>query len=67
MKKNMGRWDKTLRIVASVIIAVLFWNGTLSGIFGIGLLLFAGIFLLTSFIGFCPLYLLFNLNTYKRV
>lgn len=63
----MGRWDKTLRIVASVIIAVLFWNGTLSGIFGISLLLFAGIFLLTSFISFCPLYLLFNFNTNKGI
>ena len=58
----MGGWDNTLRIVASVIIAVQYWNGTLSGIFGISFLLLVGIYLLTSFISFCPLYLLYNFN-----
>lgn len=63
MKKNMGTADKVIRILIAIIIAVLFYLKILTGTLGIVLLILAGIFLLTSFISFCPLYTIFGLNT----
>ena len=66
MKKNMGTIDKAIRIVVAVVIAVLFYTGVISGVLGIVLLVFAALFVLTSFISFCPLYLPFGINTGKK-
>jgi hypothetical protein len=63
MKKNMGSADKIIRIIIAVVIAVLYFNEIISGTFGIVLLCLSGIFLLTSFISFCPLYKPFGINT----
>ncbi|WP_094766821.1 YgaP family membrane protein [Pseudozobellia thermophila] len=37
-----------------------------TGTLGIVLLVLAAVFLLTAFVGFCPLYLPFGLSTCKR-
>jgi hypothetical protein len=66
MKKNMGIIDIAIRIVVAVIIAVLYFTHIISGMFGIILLIFAGVFILTSLLGFCPLYLPIGLNTRKK-
>lgn len=66
MKKNMGSLDKVVRILAAVIIAVLYYTNIISGTVAIVLLILAGIFILTSFISFCPLYLPFGLSTRKK-
>ena len=66
MKKNMGAIDKTIRILAAVIIAILYFTNNISGVAAIILLIFAGIFILTSFISFCPLYLPFGISTTKK-
>jgi hypothetical protein len=63
MKKNMGVIDKTIRIIFAVLIAILFYVKVITGTFGIVLLVFAGIFVLTSFISFCPLYTIFGYST----
>ena len=63
MKKNMGSTDKLIRIVIAAIIGYLYYNGTISGTLGIVLLVFAGIFVLTSFISFCPLYAPLGIST----
>lgn len=65
MKKNMGTVDRVLRIVVAIIFAVLFFSNTISGTAGLILLVLAGVFLLTSFISFCPLYLPFGIKTRK--
>ncbi len=65
MKKNMGLFDRILRIVVAAIIAVLYCTKVLTGTPGIVLLVLAGIFLLTSIIGFCPLYVPFGINSHK--
>ncbi len=65
MKKNTGGIDRGLRIFAAVVIAVLYYIGILSGTLAIVLLVLAGIFVLTSFISFCPLYYPFNFSTEK--
>ena len=65
MKKNMGNTDRAVRVVLAIIIAALYFNGTISGTLGIVLLALAGIFVLTSFVSFCPLYAPFGISTCK--
>ena len=65
MKKNMGSADKIIRIVIAAIFALLYFTNTVSGILGVVLLLLAGIFLLTSIVSLCPLYLPFGISTAK--
>lgn len=66
MKKNMGTIDKTIRTVIAAVIAILFMTKVITGTLAIILIAFAAIFLLTSFISFCPLYLPFGINTGKK-
>lgn len=66
MKVNMGGIDRILRVVVAVVIAVLFFTKVITGTLGIVLLVAAGIFLLTSLIGTCPLYLPFGLSTLRK-
>lgn len=63
MKSNMGTADRIIRTVLALLFAVLYFTGTVTGVFGIILLVLAGVFLLTSLFSFCPLYLPFNLST----
>lgn len=65
MKKNMGNVDRILRIVVALVIAVLFFTGTISGTLGIILMILGAVFLLTSLVSFCPLYTLVGINTCK--
>ena len=65
MKKNMGSTDKVVRIVIAAVIAVLYFTNFISGTLAIVLLAIAVIFVITSFIGFCPLYQLFGISTKK--
>jgi len=66
MKKNMGTIDKVIRVLVAVIILVLYFTNVISGTLAVILLILAGVFVLTSLIGTCPLYLLFGLNTKKK-
>jgi len=66
MKKNMGSTDKIIRILIAVAIGVLFYTETISGTTAIVMLAFAIIFLITSFISFCPLYLPLGISTCKK-
>lgn len=63
MKANMGTIDKSLRILAAVVIAVLYFTNVISGTAAIILLTIAGIFIVTSLVGFCPLYKLVGIST----
>jgi hypothetical protein len=66
MKKNMGTIDKVIRILVAVVVAVLYFTHVVSGILGIILLVVAGVFVLTSLISVCPLYLPFGISTRKK-
>ena len=65
MKKNMGMADRLLRIILAIVVAVLIYLGELSGTAAIILGIFAGVFLLTSIINYCPLYTIVGINTCK--
>jgi len=63
MKTNMGWADRIIRIVIAAVFAILFFTNVITGVWGIILLIIAIIFLVTGFIGFCPLYTVFKCNT----
>ncbi len=66
MKQNMSGADKALRILVAVAIAVLYFTGAISGTAAIVAGIIAVIFVLTSFVGFCPLYTIFGISTLKK-
>jgi hypothetical protein len=63
----MGSIDQVIRILIAIVIGVLYYTETISGTLALVLAALAGIFVLTSLIGFCPLYLPFGLSTRKKV
>lgn len=63
MKKNVGTVDNAIRILVALVLAGLYLANVISGTLGVILLIVAVVFVLTSFIGFCPLYLPFGINT----
>ncbi len=63
MKKNMGTADRIIRIIIAAIIVTLYFTEMITGTLAIVLLVLSGIFVLTSFISFCPLYTLFGIKT----
>ncbi|MDX1592056.1 MAG: DUF2892 domain-containing protein [Balneolaceae bacterium] len=65
MKTNMGSIDRAIRTIIAIVIAVLYFTGTISGTVAIILGILAVVFLLTSMVGTCPLYLPFGLSTKK--
>lgn len=63
MKKNMGSADKIIRLIIAVIVVLLYFTNVLTGTIAIVALVLAGVFVLTSLISFCPLYVPFGLST----
>ncbi len=63
MKKNMGTEDRVIRMIIATIVGILYYVGIVTGTLGIILLVLAGVFVLTSFISFCPLYAPFGIST----
>ena len=65
MKKNVGTFDKVIRIVLALVGGYLLVSGLIQGTLGIVVGILAVIFLITAIIGFCPLYTLFKISTKK--
>jgi len=66
MKKNMGSVDRVIRTLIALVIIILFFTNAISGTLAVVLLILASIFIITSILGFCPLYFLFGINTGKK-
>lgn len=66
MKKNMGTIDRVIRILVAVVVVVLYFTHVISGTLAIILLALSAIFVVTSILGFCPLYFPFGLSTRKK-
>lgn len=66
MKKNMGSADRISRIIFAIIIGVLYFTKAIEGTAALILGALAVVFLLTSFISFCPLYMPFGISTCKK-
>lgn len=66
MKKNMGTADKIIRILLAIVISVLYFMDIINGTIAIIGLVLSAVFILTSFMSFCPLYLPFGISTRKK-
>ena len=66
MKANMGTGDRVIRILIAAIIGVLYFTTVITGVWAVVLTALAAIFVITSFISFCPLYLPFGIKTNNR-
>lgn len=63
MKTNMGRTDRVLRLIAAAVIAVLLIAEVIKGTLAVVLAILALVFVITTFLGFCPAYVPFGLST----
>ncbi len=61
----MGGADRTIRILLALGVGALYYFDEITGAMAYVLLTLAAIFVLTSFVGFCPLYTLFGIKTCK--
>ncbi|HPF98399.1 MAG: DUF2892 domain-containing protein [Mangrovimonas sp.] len=66
MKKNMGSADKGFRVLVAIAIALLYYFDVIQGTLAYVLMALAIIFLITSFVSFCPLYVPLGINTCKK-
>lgn len=65
LPKNMGSIDRAFRLIIAIAAITLYFTGTVTGFWGIVLLLFAVATTFTGISGFCPLYPIFGWNTCK--
>lgn len=63
MKKNMGNIDRIIRVLVALVVIALIGTNVLTGTLAIVLGALAGVFMLTAFVSFCPLYTLVGINT----
>lgn len=66
MKKNMGSADRVIRVMLAALVAVLYFTNVISGTTAIILAVFAIVFVATSLMSFCPLYLPFGSSTLRK-
>ena len=62
----MGSLDRIIRLLIVVVVAVLYFSGVISGTLALILGILAIIFLVTSLVGFCPLYVPFKISTRNK-
>ena len=65
MKKNMGTVDRVIRLLVAIVFAVLYFTNIVTGTVGLVLVILGAVFVLTSLVSFCPLYLPFGISTCK--
>ena len=66
MKKNMGSLDRIVRVTIAIVLIGLYFYGVIPGTLGIVLIALSGIFVVTSLVGVCPLYLPFGITTLRK-
>jgi K+-transporting ATPase A subunit len=63
MKTNMGSMDRMVRMFIAVILGLSAFTGMITGVWAIVAYAVTAIFILTSLVGFCPLYAVFGIST----
>jgi hypothetical protein len=66
MKKNIGTIDKVIRILVAVVVVVLYFTNVVSGTLGLVLLALSAIFVVTSLLSICPIWMALGLSTRKK-
>ncbi|MFD2201460.1 YgaP family membrane protein [Shivajiella indica] len=63
MKKNLGKAHTILRLFLAGLCAYLYFDGIITGTWGVVVLLLAGLYLFTGLTSYAPLYDIFNMST----
>ncbi len=66
MLNNMANLDRVIRALLAVVIIVLYLMGQITGTALIILAVIAVIFIVTSILGYCPLYHMLGISTKKK-
>jgi hypothetical protein len=66
MKKNMGKFERVIRISIAITLIALNAKGLVSGGVALAAIIVSVIFLITGLFGFCPVYKLFGVNSGTR-
>ena len=66
MKKNMGTVDRVVRLILAGAVLVLYLTGVISGTTAVILGALAVVWVVTSLLGFCPLYLPLKISTRRE-
>ena len=66
MKKNVGTVDKAVRLLVAVVVVVLYFTHIITGALAVILLALAAIFVVTSLISLCPIWLVLGVSTRKK-
>ena len=62
----MGKLDRGLRVIVALVLGFLIFTGRLEGMMHNIALALGAIFLLTSTVSFCPLYIPLGINTCEK-
>ncbi len=65
MTRNLGKWDRGIRLIVAVLLVYLGLKVYAGSALGIGLTVVGTILAITAFLGFCALYRLFGFSTCK--
>lgn len=66
MRQNIGNLDRSIRLLIAVMFGIFYLTGIITGATATVLLILALIFVFTSLIKFCPLYIPFKISTIKK-
>jgi hypothetical protein len=66
MKNNMGGLDKIIRLILALIAGLLVYLEVVSETVSYIILTIAAIFVITSLVGFCPLYGVLGISTCRK-
>jgi len=66
LTRNVGRFDRVLRIVPAVLVAVLWAQGVIGGATAIVLSVLAAMLAVTALTGACSIYYMLGLTTLRR-
>ena len=64
-RKNMGKVDRTIRMVVAFVFALFYVFDVIHGALGFVMMLLSALFVLTGSLGYCFLYPIFKLDTTK--
>jgi hypothetical protein len=66
MTANLGTGDKAVRLTTAIILAVLYFNGSLSRVWGAIALVVGAALLVTALMSYSPLYAVFGLSSHPQ-
>jgi len=63
MNKNLGSTDRVIRLILTVVFAILYFAGIVEGGLGLGLLAASAIMFMTSLMSSCPIYSMLGMSS----